>query len=57
MTTLFCRWAAFNGHLEIVAFLLDNGADLHARNDGALREARANGHTAVVALLLERAGA
>jgi len=52
------RLAAAHGHLEMVAFLLDNGAsDAHAEHDGALRQARARGHRAVVALLLKRAAA
>ena len=41
----------------MVAFLLDNGADLHAYDDEAVQLAREHGHTAVVALLLERARA
>ena len=29
-------YAAFGGQLEMVAFLLDNSADLHAGNDGGM---------------------
>ncbi|KAJ7291254.1 ankyrin repeat-containing domain protein, partial [Mycena rebaudengoi] len=36
-----------------VRLLLDNGADVHGRNHGALREAAKRGHTEVVQLLLE----
>jgi ankyrin repeat protein len=36
-----------------VRFLLDNGADVHARNNGALRAAAKAGNTEVVQLLLE----
>ncbi|KAJ7291243.1 ankyrin repeat-containing domain protein [Mycena rebaudengoi] len=36
-----------------VRFLLDNGADVHARNNGALREAAKAGNTEVVQLLLK----
>ncbi|KAJ7291204.1 ankyrin repeat-containing domain protein [Mycena rebaudengoi] len=39
--------------LTHVRFLLDNGADVHARNDGALREAAKAGNTEIVQLLLE----
>jgi hypothetical protein len=37
-----------------VRFLLRNGADIHARNNGALREAAKAGNTEVVQLLLEK---
>ncbi|KAJ7291196.1 ankyrin repeat-containing domain protein [Mycena rebaudengoi] len=39
--------------LTHIRFLLDNGADIHARNNGALREAAKAGNTEVVQLLLE----
>ena len=43
--------------LQEAVFLLDNGADLHAQNEFALRLAQRQGHAAVEALLLERAQA
>ncbi|KAJ7291186.1 ankyrin repeat-containing domain protein [Mycena rebaudengoi] len=39
--------------LTHVRFLLDNGADVHAGNNGALRAASKRGYTEVVQLLLE----
>ncbi|KAJ7291257.1 ankyrin repeat-containing domain protein [Mycena rebaudengoi] len=39
--------------LTHIRFLLDSGADVHVRNNGALREAAKRGHTEVVQLLLE----
>ena len=48
------RASAELGQLESVRLLLDRGADVHARNEAALRAARHEGHAAVVALLLER---
>jgi len=47
------RWAANNGHLEVVKILLENGADVHAGNDFALRWASYKGHLEVVEILLE----
>ena len=42
-----------NGHLEVVKFLLDRGADVNADNNYAVRRASANGHLEVVKFLLE----
>ncbi|KAJ7291164.1 ankyrin repeat-containing domain protein [Mycena rebaudengoi] len=39
--------------LGLVCLLLDKGADIHARNNGALREAAKAGNTEVVQLLLK----
>jgi ankyrin repeat protein len=39
------------GHAEIVKLLLENGADVHAENDSALRWASERGHTEIVKLL------
>ena len=39
------------GYTEVVRLLLEAGADVHALNDQALREASQNGHTEVVHLL------
>ena len=50
-------YAAFNGHQEIVAYLLKHEAEINARTANgstALFFAARNGHTAVVHLLLEQ---
>jgi len=39
--------------LKAVKTLLDRGADIHARNDEALRSAAHNGYLEIVQLLLE----
>jgi ankyrin repeat protein len=41
------------GFLSGVKLALKNGADIHARNDGALRLASENGHKNVVEFLLK----
>lgn len=46
--------AAEHGFIDLCILLLDRGADVHAHDERALRNARRNGHTAVIALLLER---
>ena len=46
-------WASKNGELNTVKYCLDNGADVHAREDCVLRWASYNGHTEVVKLLKE----
>ena len=50
--------AALSGHRELVALLLDNGADREARDNGSgatpLYQASAWGRTAVVELLIAR---
>jgi len=46
--------AARNGHRELVKYLLEQGADLHAENDEALQLAAVNGHLEVVKYLLEQ---
>lgn len=51
--------AASQGHIHIVQYLLDNGADPNGLNDtgrSPLWRAAFNGHTAVVKLLLESGG-
>src|SRR3989344_2772907 len=40
-------------HLPVVQYLLDQGADIHAENDCALRWSAYNGHLPVVQYLLE----
>ena len=49
-------YAAFNGHREIVEYLLKRGAEINAKTENgstALFFAARNGHTAIVRLLLE----
>jgi hypothetical protein len=46
--------ATRNGDLKLVKKLLDEGADIHARDDGALYLASTYGHHEVVKLLLDR---
>ncbi len=46
--------AAGNGDTTLVEILLDQGADIHAACECALRRATDNGHTGTVALLLDR---
>jgi len=41
------------GNLDMAKLLLDNGADVHARDDDALRYASLNGHTDIVKLLID----
>ena len=44
-------WASYNGHFEIVKFLVENGTN--ANSDWALRWASKNGHINIVRLLIE----
>jgi ankyrin repeat protein len=46
-------WAAEEGYSNVVALLLDVGADAHAMDDYALRVAAEEGHADAVALLLD----
>ncbi len=46
-------WAAVQGHLEAVRALLDNGADPNI-GESAIKETKRQGHTDVVALLIQR---
>ncbi|HRS19950.1 MAG TPA: ankyrin repeat domain-containing protein, partial [Bacteroidales bacterium] len=47
------RWAAENGHHNIIKLLIKNGVDIHIYNDAALRWAAYNGHYDIVRLLLK----
>ena len=40
--------AANNGHLDVVKYLVENGADVRAWDDCALRWAANNGHLEIV---------
>jgi Ankyrin repeats (3 copies) len=46
--------AARSGHTNVVALLLDRGADVHSEDDQALYNAACNGHQETVAVLLQR---
>ena len=46
--------AADNGDTALVEKLLDQGADIHAASECALRRATDNGHTGTVSLLINR---
>jgi len=48
------RWASDNGHLEVVKFLIEQGADIHADDDASLRWASYYGHLPVVQYLVEQ---
>jgi ankyrin repeat protein len=52
--TLALIFAVRNGHLEIVNFLNENGANIHYRNDDILREASENGYVEIVKYLIEK---
>ena len=41
------------GHLEVVKFLIENGANIHAEDDYALRMSSSNGFTDIVKFLVE----
>jgi ankyrin repeat protein len=46
-------WSAEYGHINIVKYLVENGADIHARDDLALRISAENGHKKIVEYLTE----
>ncbi|AGF85729.1 repeat protein [Moumouvirus goulette] len=48
------RWASKKGYLEVVQYLVECGANIHALDDLALREASENGHLKVVKYLVKR---
>jgi len=43
-----------SGHSKVTKFLVENGANIHAMNDYALRWGSINGHLQVVNYLTER---
>ena len=47
------QWSAVNGHLHVIKFLIEKGADIHASNDYALSLSAENGHLDVVKFLVE----
>ena len=47
------RYAASEGYLNIVKYLIERGSDVHAFNDKALRWAVFNGHLNIVKYLVE----
>ena len=47
------RRASENGYLEVVKYLVEQGADIHSDNDYPLRAAASYGHLAVVNYLVE----
>lgn len=46
------QWSAEYGHLNIVMYLVDQNADIHAEDEGALRLAASNGHLDVLKYLI-----
>ena len=52
------RWAARNGHLEVVKYLVEDcDADVHAYDDHAVRWSAERGHLEIVKYLVEECGA
>ena len=47
-------WSARKGHLEVVKYLIEAGADIHANNDKALNYSALYGHLEVVKYLIEK---
>ena len=45
------KYASGNGHLEVVKYLVDHGANVNAEDDEALRYASKNGHKDIVTFL------
>ena len=48
------RWAAENGYLDIVKYLVKHGADIHANSDYALRLAIDSEHLNVIKYLADQ---
>ena len=47
-------WAALNGHLKVVRYLVSQGADIHAADDYAVQMASRYGHLEVVQYLVSK---
>ncbi len=47
------RFASIHGHLEVIKYLVEHGADIHAEDDYALRLAGLNGHLDILKYLVE----
>jgi hypothetical protein len=47
------QWASENGHLDIVEYLVDKKANIHAWDEAALQFASLNGHLEIVKYLVE----
>ena len=54
ITELPLGFAARNGHLEVVVFLIEHGAKINRFNDTVLRWAINNGHLNVLKYLIEK---
>lgn len=48
------KWSSYNGHIEIVKFLIEKGTNIHPDNDYALRLSSYNGHFEVVKYLIKK---
>lgn len=46
-------WFSRRGNLEVLKYLVENGADIHAAKDSALSSAAFNGHLEIVKYLVE----
>jgi ankyrin repeat protein len=47
-------WAASNGHFEVVKYLVEKGADIHAKDDQPLQYACVFGHFKIAKYLVEK---
>jgi ankyrin repeat protein len=55
-----CRaiiWFVENGHLDVVKYLIEQGADIHAKNNEALRNSAEKGDLDIVKYLVEHGAA
>jgi len=53
VTCYAMRWAASNAHADVIHALLSAGADLHAANESALRNAACHRRTLIARILLQ----
>jgi ankyrin repeat protein len=53
MNNYALRYSAENGHLDIVKYLIEHGADKHADDDHAFRYSEKNGHEDVAKYLCD----